>query len=195
LSAPAQVDIESVAVTLGEALERAGIRYFVGGSVASSVHGVPRFARDLDVVLDLAEAKIPALVAAAGPDFDIDEGSLRDEVRRRGSWTIFHVPSVLKIDLFSLKGDAFSESQLTRRVALEVAPGKKVYFASAEDIVLRKLLWYREGSESSEQQIPDVVDVLKVKRGDLDSSYLDRWAARLGITALLARARELAGNA
>lgn len=194
MSAPSAAEVEEVALALGEALERAGIPYFVGGSVASSVHGIPRFTRDLDVVVDLKEVQIPDLLAAAGPDF-IDEESLREEARRRGSWNIFHVPSVLKIDLFFLKRDPFSQSQLARRVALEVAPGKRVYFASAEDIILRKLLWYREGNQSSEQQIPDVVAILRVKRGELDAGYLDQWADRLGIADLLARARsEAAGS-
>jgi hypothetical protein len=192
LSVPTPTDIASVSAALGEALERTGIRYFVGGSVASSVHGAPRFTRDLDVVVDFSEAQVPAFVAAAGPDFDIDEETLREEARRRGSWNIFHVPSMLKIDLFFLKGDPFSASQLARRVALEIVPGKKVYFASPEDTILRKLLWHREGNESSAQQIPDVVAVLKMKRGDLDVGYLDHWAARLGVVDLLAKARSLA---
>lgn len=194
MSHPPIGEVSEAAAALGEVLERAGIRYFVGGSVASSMHGVPRFTSDLDLVVDLSEAQIPALLAAAGPDFDIDEESLREEARRRGSWNIFHVPSMLKIDLFFLKGDSFSESQLARRVALEIVPGRKVYFASAEDVVLRKLLWYREGNESSEKQIPDVVAILKMKRGELDTSYLDHWATRLGVADLLARARAMAGS-
>jgi len=188
-------EVSEAAAALGEVLERAGVRYFVGGSVASSMHGVPRYTSDLDLVVDLSEVQIPTLLAAAGPDFDIDEESLREEARRRGSWNIFHVPSMLKIDLFFFKGDSFSESQLARRVALEIVPGKKVYFASAEDVVLRKLLWYREGNEASEKQIPDVVAILKMKRGELDTNYLDHWAARLGVTDLLARVRAMAGSA
>lgn len=195
MSVPTPTDVTSVSAALAEALERAGIQYFVGGSVASSVHGAPRFTRDLDVVVDLSEARVPAFVEAAGPDFDIDEESLREEARRRGSWNIFHVPSMLKIDLFFLKGDPFSANQLARRVSIEITPGKKVYFASPEDTILRKLLWHREGNESSGQQIPDVVAVLKVKRGELDVDYLDQWAARLGVADLLARARAMAGGA
>ena len=195
MTAPSVAEVEWAAVALGEALERAGIPYFVGGSFASSVHGLPRFTRDLDVIVDMKEAQIPGFLAAAGLDFDIDEESLREEARRRGSWNIFHVPSMLKIDLFFLKGDPFSQSLLARRVALEIAPGKRVYFASAEDIILRKLLWYREGNHSSEQQIPDVVAILRVKRGELDAGYLDQWAARLGIADLLARARSEAAGA
>lgn len=195
MSFPTPTDVVSVGAALGEALERVGVRYFVGGSVASSVHGAPRFTRDLDVVVDLSEAQVPAFVAAAGPDFDIDEESLREEAQRRGSWNIFHTPSMLKIDLFFLKGDPFSTSQLARRVALETAPGQKVFFASPEDTILRKLLWHREGNESSGQQVPDVVGIMKMKRGELDANYLEHWAARLGVTDLLARARAMAGSA
>lgn len=181
-------------MAVGEVLERAGIRYFVGGSVASSIHGIPRFTQDLDVVVDLSETQIPALLAAAGPDFDIDEESLREEARRRGSWNIFHVPSALKIDLFFLKGDPFSASQLARRVALEIAPGKSVYFASAEDTVLRKLLWHRESNGALSNQVQDVVSIMKMQRDRLDASYLDHWAPRLGITDLLERARAMASG-
>jgi hypothetical protein len=194
LSVPTFGEVQVAAIALGEAFEKARVRYFVGGSVASSIHGVPRFTRDLDVAVELSEAQVPSFVEAARPDFDIDEESLREEVRRGGSWNIFHVPSVLKIDLFFLRGDPFAESQLARRVAIEIAPGKKVYFASAEDVVLRKLLWHREGNESSGQQIPDVVAILKVKRGELDADYLDHWAARLGVADLLARARAIAAS-
>ena len=44
---------ESVTVTLKVAaeLERLGVDYFVGGSVASSVHGRPRTTDDVDVVV------------------------------------------------------------------------------------------------------------------------------------------------
>ena len=36
------------------ALDELGIRYYAGGSVASSVHGVPRYTGDVDLVADLA---------------------------------------------------------------------------------------------------------------------------------------------
>jgi hypothetical protein len=63
---------------------------------------------------------------------------------------------------------------------------------SPEDTILRKLLWYREGGEVSGKQWRDVVEVLRVSGPELDPAYLDAWASRLGVVALLARAREIA---
>jgi hypothetical protein len=65
---------------------------------------------------------------------------------------------------------------------------------SAEDSVLRKLLWYRQGGEVSERQWRDVVEVLRQSRAVLDGGYLDAWAERLGVEALLGRARGEAGR-
>jgi hypothetical protein len=60
---------------------------------------------------------------------------------------------------------------------------------TAEDTVLRKLLWFREGGLVSEKQWRDIVAVLRISHGTLDNAYLDSWAARLSLTELLARAR------
>jgi hypothetical protein len=49
---------EPIAVTLrvADALEKLGIRYLVGGSLASSVHGIPRSTQDIDLLVELAGA-------------------------------------------------------------------------------------------------------------------------------------------
>jgi hypothetical protein len=68
-----------------------------------------------------------------------------------------------------------------------------LFIKAPEDTVLRKLLWYRAGSEVSDRQWHDIVSVLRVGGPALDAVYLDHWAARLGLVALLARARGEAG--
>ena len=54
------------------ALDALKIPFFIGGSVASSAHGVMRSTQDLDVVADLREDQIAPLAAALGPDFEVD---------------------------------------------------------------------------------------------------------------------------
>ena len=46
---------EPIEVTLAVAaiLERLGIEYLVGGSLATSLHGIPRATLDVDMVADL----------------------------------------------------------------------------------------------------------------------------------------------
>ena len=54
---------------------------------------------------------------------------------------------------------------------------------------MRKLLWYRQGGEVSDKQWRDIVGVLRISGGRMDRGYLSVWAERLGLTALLERAR------
>ena len=69
----------------------------------------------------------------------------------------------------------------------------EVYLASAEDTVLAKLDWYRQGGEVSDRQWRDVLGVLKVQGDALDRAYLREWAGRLALTELLRRACDDAG--
>lgn len=86
MSGPAFSEIEDVAVRLGRTFDSLGIRYLVGGSVASSLVGEPRATNDLDVLVELSEAQVTA--EALGPDFEVDTEALADAVRRRRSWSI-----------------------------------------------------------------------------------------------------------
>lgn len=45
-------------------LERLGVAYYLGGSLASSTHGMPRSSLDVDMVADLAPKHVLPLVNA-----------------------------------------------------------------------------------------------------------------------------------
>jgi hypothetical protein len=59
LAEPIGVTLSVVAV-----LDRLNIEYLVGGSLASSIHGIPRATLDVDIVADLRKAHVKPLVAA-----------------------------------------------------------------------------------------------------------------------------------
>jgi hypothetical protein len=187
-------DVIAVALQCADALEVAGVGYFLGGSLASSLQGEPRATNDIDFVIDLRLPQLPAFVQALGADFDVDEESLRDAVRQGASWNIFHLPTVTKVDLFLLRSGAFDRCEFERRRRVVLTPdGKGLFIKSPEDSVLRKLLWFREGGETSTTQWRDIVQVLRVTGGQMDVDYLNSWAGQLGVTALLDRARTMAG--
>ena len=177
-----------------DALERCGLPYFLGGSLASSFQGEPRSTNDVDLVIELTEPDVARLAEALGPDFEVDEDALRAAVRERRSWNVFYAPLFTKIDLFVAGADPFDRSELERRGRLEVRAGKSLFVKSPEDSVLRKLLWFRSGGGVSERQWRDVVQVLRRSRARLDTAYLDAWAARLDLVDLLARARREAAT-
>ena len=81
----------------------------------------------------------------------------------------------------------------SRRVALRSEPGSEVELASPEDVVIHKLRWYEMGGRASDRQWRDVLGVLKVQGPNLDLVYLERAAADLDLSELLARARSEAG--
>ena len=178
-----------VALTVGKALDQVGAGYFLGGSLASSIQGEPRATNDIDIVVALHEAKVHAFAQALGPDFDVDEQSLQEAARALGSWNIFHLPTAIKVDLFILRDSEFDLSEFSRRQQVQLLPGESLTVKSAEDTVVRKLLWFRQGGEVSSNQWRDVVQVLRVAGSALDLAYARRWAERLGVADLLERAQ------
>jgi hypothetical protein len=101
---------------------------------------------------------------------------------------------MFKADVFIPHPRPFLRSQLDRAqrqtFIFDAAVGAK--FASPEDTVLAKLEWYRMGGEVSERQWRDILDVLKIRAGELDLGYLRRWAEALNASDLLERALQQA---
>jgi hypothetical protein len=169
-----------------------GIPYALGGSLASSLFGKPRFTEDADITVEPFPGKEAGLAARFGPDYYLSPGAIRQAVRDRTSFNIIHTGTGFKVDVFVRKDRAFDQSVMNRRrhVPLPDRPGQSIALVSAEDIILLKLEWYRLGGGISERQWADIRGVLQVQAGKLDDTYLDHWAAQLNVTDLLARARQ-----
>jgi hypothetical protein len=151
---------------------------------------VARSTLDVDVVADLAEEHVAPFVAALRDDYYVEEGAVREAVRRRSCANVIHLATMLKVDVFVAKREPFDRSALARaRPAPLIAGGPELPLASPEDVVLHKLRWFRMGGEVAGRQWSDVLGVLRVQGGALDAGYLDRWAVALGVVDLLARAR------
>lgn len=179
-----------IALKVAAALREVGAEYFLGGSLASSLQGEPRATNDIDFVISLPAGRINALRDALGDEFEVDPDMLRDAVLHARSANAFYLPVVTKIDFFGRGYEPFDESEFSRRSSTVVGPsGQSLFVKSAEDTVLRKLLWFREGGSVSEKQWRDIVGVLRISHATLDNAYVDSWAARLSLTELLASAR------
>jgi hypothetical protein len=171
-----------VARQLGSALERVGARWAVGGSVATSVHGMPRSTVNVDVIVALPSSKVADFAIESAAEFDLDEESLREQIRQGRSYNIFHRTTTTKVDLFPAIG-RFERNQLDRSV---VVAGVRVI--APEDALLAKLRWYRMGGEISDRQWRDIAGLIAVSGPRLDLAHLHTWAAEMGIADLLARA-------
>lgn len=189
-------DLLAALVPVLDAFEALHVPHYVGGSLASSAHGVARASVDVDVVARLEPGQIGALVSALRERYYVPEARIHDAVARRGSFNLIHLKTMLKVDVFVAKDRAFDRQALARARGehLEAGGERVVRVASAEDIVLAKLEWFRRGGEVSERQWSDVLGVLRVSAGRLELGYLRGMAAELAVADLLERALDAAAG-
>ncbi len=92
------------------ALIELGIRYFIGGSVASALHGIPRATMDIDIVAEIAEAQVATLGKLLQASFYLDEDDIR----------LIHFTSAFKFDIFPAQRDPYHSEQMRRALASPV---------------------------------------------------------------------------
>ena len=164
-------------------LDAAGIPHMVAGSFASTYHGEPRMTRGIDLVIDPDANSLAQFADGLDRErFYMPDWS--DEFARRGMTNVIDTISGWKVDLIFRKDRPFSESEFGRRTRIELG-GAAVHMATVEDTVLAKLEWAHQSG--SERQLEDVRAMLAVQ--DTDAVYLDKWAAELGVSELLAAVR------
>ena len=193
----AETELLAAVARVVAVFERLGIDYFVGGSVASSVFGEPRQTLDADLIAKLLARNVQALLEGLGSDFYGDSGSMLQAIERQSCFNLIHLATMTKVDVFVSWRSPFAQSQFSRRRRKVIGESSPVelFFASPEDTIIAKLDWYRLGGGISDRQWRDLLGVLKIQGTRLDRSYLEHWAAELGLEDLLRRAMTDAGLA
>lgn len=181
----------AIALEVGGILDDLGVRYSIGGSLASSVHGLARATLDADLVADLRPGQGRPIAERLAPTFYADADAIERAIVARNSFNLIHLASMFKVDVFVLKRDPFSRESFLRSRAEPLGPdARPVLVTRPEDTVLHKLVWFEKGGGVSERQWSDVVGVLRIQGERIDRAYLERWAETLGLEDLLSRALE-----
>lgn len=177
------IDLVAAFAIVTAALDRADVRYAVVGSMAAARWGVARTTRDIDLILVMDPLVIDDVLAALDrEDVHVPIGAARDALAHGGSFNVLHTTSGGKIDLFVVaRDDEFERSRLDRRMRADVL-GLASWVATAEDIVLARLMWRLDSR--SEVQWRDCVEIVAVQ--ELDHAYLWNWAPVLGVVDDLA---------
>ena len=170
------------------ALNRLGIQYAIGGSIASSARSVWRTTLDVDIVAAIAPSQAEALAQSLGKDWYVPVDEARKSIEAGRSFNVIHIRNALKVDIFAAQ-EAFHRTQLSRATVLRLGDeGIPCAVTTAEDILLAKLRWYADGGQASDRQWSDITGIL-IQNPNLDRAYVDSWAAHLHVVDLLERAR------
>ena len=183
-------EILEITFRVTDVCERLGVPYAVVGSLASSLHGIPRATQDVDIVASLSLAHATAFADVLRDEFYLDDGAIREAIEQRRSFNVVHLRSYFKADVFIPKDDESSRLEMERRqrFVIEETPRREIVVASPEDTIAQKLYWYALGDRVSERQWSDALGVLKVAGGTLDLAYLRHVSAILGVNELLEEA-------
>ena len=180
---------------LGEVLDELDVPRVLGGSLASSLMGEPRSTNDVDIALRLAPERVPDLVNLVKADYLASVEALTTAAATHDSFKLLHHHSSFKIDLFFLGDGDLDRLQIERRQLLDLdGLTRPIWVTAPEDVVLRKLWWFRLGGAVSDRQWNDVVAIIRVQGRRLDRVTLSADATRNGLAELLNRAFEDAGG-
>lgn len=151
-------------------LDEKEVPYMVVGSFSSNQWGIPRATKDMDLVL-LSDAPVALLAAALAPLFQLDPQLGPEPKSGKTKYLFRSKQTEFEVEAFVFKGDPFDLSRFSRRVQRE-DDGLKIWFQTAEDVIVQKLNWARP------KDIADVVDILTVQLPEaLDLAYIEKWCA------------------
>jgi hypothetical protein len=181
-------DLVAVMLPALHSFDELRVPYYLGGSIASSVHGMQQMAQDIDLVVDLGEQSFPSLLASLQSSYVVDEDANRQAVRAYTPLRLIHLDTLMKVDVVLSKRDAFDISMrqlVSPRTLDERYPPFRV--ASASEMILFKLQRYARDERSrtdgmlDDAEWNDILGMLKVQGPDLDLALLEEWARALDI--------------
>lgn len=166
-----------------EPLSRSGIPYMVTGSVAAILYGEPRTTHDVDLVIDLQEARVDAFMALfPSTEFYRPPGEvIRLEILRpaRGHFNLIHQATGFKADFYPIGRDPLHRWAMERRRRERVAD-VDLWIAPPEYVILRKLEYYREGG--GPRHLSDIRRMLDLSRDGIDQVWLEALIRQNGLS-------------
>lgn len=180
--------VESVLERLIPVLNKAQVPYMLTGSVASSVYGTPRSTQDLDIVITASMTQLQQVVGGLQTlDFYADEIQASTALSNGSQFNVIDNVTGWKVDFIFCEETEYGRTALARRESISLGT-MKVQFARAEDVVIAKLRWAKQGG--SARQVEDAAGILKVRRNELDIPYIEHWVQPLGIAAQWSAVRD-----
>lgn len=173
---------EEAVATMIDALDALAIPYMLAGSFSSNYYGVPRATRDADFVIQTENVAVAELARRLGPAFQFDPQMSFETVTGTGRYVVKLRDQPFKIELFLLSDDPHDTERFNRRRRTTYLK-KELHIPTAEDVVVTKLRWSRQGKRLKDAD--DVRNVIALQGDRLDWPYIEHWCDQHGTRALL----------
>jgi hypothetical protein len=182
------VDLATIIFEVAQVLDELHVEWHLGGSIASSIHGMQQLAQDVDFVVHLDPQQLPMLLSHLKERELLSKDLLQEAVSQPSSFSLIHLASLIKVDIVlpSLEPFDTAMKQLVAPVILDDRyPAYPV--ASASEMILFKLYRYYQDAHSrkdgmiNDAEWNDVLGMLKVQGTNLDLSLLERCSKALNI--------------
>lgn len=171
-------------------LNRSGLRYVLGGSVATIFYGEPRLTHDVDFMVFLSDSDIERLTGVfPPPEFYVPPPEvIRAEVGKPtgGQFNLIHAATSFKADVFTTGRDDFNAWAFRNKRTAEFE-GETLVLAPPEYVIVRKLEYYRDGG--SDKHLRDIRGMLSISGELIDRAALEEWIRGRGVEAEWAKVR------
>jgi hypothetical protein len=165
------------------------IDYMITGSLASSIQGEPRATHDVDILVNITQAAIPALIKAfMPPDYYLSQSAVEEAIQHRSMFNLLDTTEGDKADFWILTDEPFDQSRFTRKYEEKIL-GVSMKISTPEDTILMKLRWAKL-SGGSEKQFTDALRVYEVQYEKLDLNYMETWSKALHIKEFWERLKQ-----
>jgi len=189
------VDLSATVFPVMQALQAAGISSYLGGSIASSLHGMQQSARDIDLVLigqHNRSLPLGAMLATLSETYLVEPDEIQQALSEGNTVSILHLGTLMKLDLILPQTPGFDEAMQASIVSLPLDERYAPFpIASALEMAVWKLvccareLASRPDGIVNDAEWNDLLGILKVQGTRLDLALLTFWAHRLEAGHLL----------
>jgi len=153
--------VAELLANLSAALDSLGVRWYLFGAQAAILYGAARLTADVDVTVDPGAHSVAEFVEALQREkFSPRLTDLENFVERTRVLPLVHEPSRMPCDVV-LAGPGIEELFLSR-VQVHVVEGVTIPVASADDVVVMKVLAGRA------KDLDDVVSVIRAQGSSLN---------------------------
>ncbi|MBN2073474.1 MAG: hypothetical protein JW770_05980 [Actinobacteria bacterium] len=113
----------------------------ISGSVAMNYYSTPRMTRDIDIVVEIKDAR--KFYEIFKKDFYIDLRSIENAISGESMFNIIHLKEVIKIDFTVRKETDYRKTEFLRKKSIKI-DDFEIFLVSIEDLIISKLWWAKD---------------------------------------------------